>query len=59
MIPRKVVLRTPDNEFNEAKLGGAAHLRGGLAGGKSTILHFFLILLFFISTKVCVCFLNI
>ena len=48
------VLRTPVNEFNEAKSGGAAHLLGGLAGVKSTILHFFLILLFFISTKKCV-----
>ena len=39
----KVVLLTEDNEFNGPKLGGAAHLLGGLAGGKSTILHFFLI----------------
>ena len=40
----KVVLRSfgaPDNEFNGAKLGGAAHLLDGLAGVKSTVLHFF------------------
>ena len=52
MTHGKEVSRTPDNEFNDAKLGGAAHLLGGIAGVKSTILHFFLILSFFISTKV-------
>ena len=37
----KVVLLTEDNEFNGPKLGGAAHLLPGLAGVKSTNLHFF------------------
>ena len=41
MTHGKEVSRTPDNEFNGPKLGGAAHLLGGLAGVKSTVLHFF------------------